>query len=378
MLFGIPSAPQAPRDERPPAGRRPEPAYQNERLPTEHELVPHERVLLEKARLGNLLKQLKALKTPSASAQPTVPAMTAENENVRHNHLQRFHFEMLKYLTSLGRDVGLAYQLGRSLRDTADPPTRPVGGASTTPTNHQHKVALTLQLDPGRLAKLQGWLATLQASLPDNSAPIVSASMGQWSELVGVLFDTDSRRETEYEHEYDRERPSHSSKHDIATILDALLFQGDAWLNLLIGAKLSSGLLTPESQIAAGEAALSRTAKLIRRVLVHYWFALLVMVLALAGIVFFAWSDLKGAPRFVTSTVAVAGGFGITAKGIASSIVSLGKKMESPIYAAATIDAAAWSITTFPTSLSLNKSELRSLRRSSAKKSRAVMMALQN
>ena len=90
--------------------------------------------------------------------------------------------------------------------------------------------------------------------------------------------------------------------------------------NFLIGAKSPDGLLTPESQVAAGEAALSRTARLIRRILAHYWFAVLLLVCSLAGIIVFAVRDLHGTTQFWTQVVAVAGAFGITAKGIAGSV----------------------------------------------------------
>jgi hypothetical protein len=382
LLYGVPSHLRTPQNARRPANNALALARQRERLPTEHELVPHKRVELERARLVNLLKQMKALKTPLSTPQPSIPRISAENEKARHSLLQVFHFGMLRYLTSLGREVGLAYELGRSLRDTANPPTRrgevDLNTDTAAATPDELEMAISKQLNPRRLARLQGWLATLQSSLPDSSASIVSASMEQWSELVGVLFRTDSQPEREYEHEYDAKRHARSSKHDIAIMHDALLFQGDAWLNLLIGAKSSTGLLTPESQVAAGEAALSRTVRLIRRILAHYWFALVIVVFALAGIIVFALRDLHGATQFWTQVVAVAGTFGVTAKGIASGVVTLGKEMESPIYASAKIDAAAWSITTFPTTLTLSKRELHRLRKSTADKSRAVMLALQN
>jgi hypothetical protein len=377
LLYGLPSGIPSPGEE-PSVDAAVVLARRNERLPTEHELPYHLRVELERARLANLLKQMKALKTPLSSPQPSLPAISAEREASRHTQLQKFHFGMLTYLTSMGRDVGLAYELGRSLRDTADPPPRRAGTDTDGPTTHEKMIAMTMQLDPRRLAKIQGWLATLKAGLPDDSASIVSVSMGQWSELIGVMYPTESKQERGRDHEYDRPRRSHAAESEVEALRDALLFQGDAWLNLLIGAKSPDGLLTPESQVAAGEAALSRTARLIRRILAHYWFAVLLLVCSLAGIIVFAVRDLHGTTQFWTQVVAVAGAFGITAKGIASSVVGLGTKMESPIYASAEIDAAAWSITTFPTSLTLSRGELRSLRRSTADKSRAVMLALQN
>jgi hypothetical protein len=356
-----------------------------ERLPTEHELAPARRIELERTRLVALMKQLKALKA-SSSPQPSVPRFSVTNEKDLHARLQTFHYGMLRYLVTMSRDLGLAYQLGRSLRDTANPPIRiaPVSSptrrraASNTPAtpdpaaeSRERETAITKQLAPGRVVKLQGWLATLESGLPDDSASIVSASMQKWSELVSVVFRKAPTRERELQRRT-------STSEDVRELRGALLVQGDAWLNLLIGTESSSGLLTPESFVAAGEAALSRTARLIRRVLVHYWFALVFVALAVAGIVVIAARELGGAPKVVTQIVAVAGAFGITAKGIANSLVTLGKELETPIYASAQIDAKAWAITNFPAALRLSAGELRLLRRSTAGKSSAVMRALQN
>jgi len=178
LLYGLPSGIPSPGEE-PSVDAAVVLARRNERLPTEHELPYHLRVELERARLANLLKQMKALKTPLSSPQPSLPAISAEREASRHTQLQKFHFGMLTYLTSMGRDVGLAYELGRSLRDTADPPPRRAGTDTDGPTTHEKMIAMTMQLDPRRLAKIQGWLATLKAGLPDDSASIVSVSMGQ-------------------------------------------------------------------------------------------------------------------------------------------------------------------------------------------------------
>lgn len=346
-------------------------------------MAPAQRVALERVRLSSLLAQLKALKPSPSAPQPALPRLSVTNEIELHARLQTFHYGLLKYFATMGREVSLAYELGRSLRDTANPPIREPGSAtarrrsrSAPPStvaadSSEQVIAIVKQLDPGRVAKLQGWLTTLGSSLPDDSATIVSASIEKWSDLVGVVFRPASKGEREL-------RPRTTTSHDVEVLLRGLLDQGDAWLDLLIGAESSSGLLTPESYVAAGEAALSRTVRLVRRVLAHFWFALFVGAVTLAGIIVIAARELGGAPKVVTEIVAVAGAFGITAKGIANSVVTLGKKMETPIYASAEVDAKAWAVTVFPTSLSLSKGELRLLRRSTAGKSSALMKALQN
>jgi len=46
---------------------------------------------------------------------------------------------------------------------------------------------------------------------------------------------------------------------------------GDVWLGLVIGAESTAGLLTPEANVAAGQADLSRTVRIIGRVVRRNW-----------------------------------------------------------------------------------------------------------
>jgi hypothetical protein len=144
----------------------------------------------------------------------------------------------------------------------------------------------------------------------------------------------------------------------------SLLPQGDSWLNLLVGAESSDGLLTPEGFVAAGEAALSRTARIIKKILLQYWFALLILLIVLAVVLFFSAQNLSGAGKVWTQIAAIVGALGVTAKGIGSTMAVLSKDAEKPIFGLEKIDAMAWAVTTIPVGLKLNNQGVRVLRAS--------------
>ena len=451
---------------------RPESGGPSDRLPTEHELPPDQRIKLETQRVNSLLVRLGALlpaspekkdgvpsvvgladpsaaaagtatpgkppPTPGASGATGGSAATRNEtpsdptkrddtdsgqtaEDAFHKNLEQSNLEILEWLACAGRGFSLAYQLGRSLRDTANPPLRiaattddavPNGvqpadiataaatakrrteiearantirvantqaaeafagkkltGADATALSEAAQQqaaprvaaldAVTKQLSRPRVTKLQEWLSTLAPLLPTDSGAIVSASVGRWCDLTTTVLDPDSPGSL-------RSRfGSYKSQEEVAVeLLDSLLPQGDAWLNLLVGTESSDGLLTPEGFVAAGEAALGRTARIIRRTAVHYWFALLLLAVVVAGVLYAASQDLSGAGKVWTQIAAVASALGVTARGIGTTMAKLSKQAEKPIFGLEKIDAMAWAVTSIPADLKLNNQGVRALRRS--------------
>jgi hypothetical protein len=369
-----------------------------ERLPTEHELSAQDRTDLELKRLSSLLTRLGKLFAAGLSADSEVPDILVTGKkkepltaaNLTIEPLTDANLAILKWLACAGREYGIAYQLGRSLRTTAAPPLR--AGAPQDTTAQNAKVArvkqlkkaqqavkaaqdkpktpedqateelaayyaLLTQLSRPRVSTLQEWLSTLTPYLPTDSAAIVSASIGRWSDLITTMFVTGTPGKLRWF--------SGTTKLAVAAELTGgLLPQGDAWINLLVGAESSDGLLTPEGLVAAGEAALGRTARIVKRIAVHYWFVLLVLAAAVAAAVYFAASDLNGASRIWTQIAAVAGGLGITAKSASNTLTTLTKDAEKPIFGAEKIDAMAWAVTTIPADLKVSARGVHALRRS--------------
>jgi hypothetical protein len=286
--------------------------------------------------------------------------------------LQTFNLQVLETLACCSHELSLAYQLGRSLRDTANPPVsdeNPAAASEKPPVSDEQSqdaiisTGLRTQLGRGRVAKLQQWLSVLRPHFPDDTAALVSASVGRWSQWTSTVLDPIAPGTMR-----------HISKRNKTLLTRAradLLNQGDAWRQLLVGVQATDELLTPEGFVAAGEAALSRTARIVRQVALHYWFALFLLAVALAGIIFVSAKYLGGAAKVWTQIVAIATSLGVTARGIGSGVARVSTSAERPIYQAEKLDAMAWSVTTLPR-VDLNRRGVRALRRAGIQKSSSL------
>lgn len=322
------------------------PAADVTELPTRHELQPDQRRVLELKRLGHLLEQLAIRPGIQGSGLPTeVPASDADETALRGT-LPALNLMILEALAVGPPEVELAYELGRSLRDTANPPPE---------REAPHAPALARQLGRGRIAKLQEWLATLSAQFPQHTAAIVATSLGRWSEFAAVTVQTTKPR-------VKKGQPVNVAK----TMRDYLLPQGDLWLMLLTGARSTSGLLSPEGYVAAGELALHRSAAIVRQVIRRYAVELLVVAAALGGVIYLAVNNLGGAARAWTTIAAIGGSLGISARTITSAASRLTAEAERPVFTIAEEDAMAWAITTLPvvglTSLATQRLRQRGIR----------------
>jgi hypothetical protein len=295
-------------------------------LPTANELTEADRRKLEADRLGHLLQRLAAMPELTGSGLPTEVPAPDGNEAAWEEVLRKLNLDILCALAATRQQTQLAYELGRSLRDTANPPD-------------QHPPTLTPSrvFARDRIATLQGWLAELSSELPPQAAAVVAISLGRWSEFAAITVGASSAR------------LKNGDRTKLGETMDRyLLRQGDLWLMLLTGAYSTSGLLSPEGYVAAGELALRRSAAIIRGILQHYWAALLVGAVALGAILYLAVTYLGGAAKVWTSIAAIAGSLGITAQAVASTTARLAAEAERPVFAAAEEDAMAWAITTLP------------------------------
>jgi hypothetical protein len=328
-------------------------------LPTVNELAPGLRRRVELARLRHLLSALLPDHPGLASLReiPPIPLGDDPDETrARRSALEAHNLAILTALTATQPDLQLAYEAGRSLRDTASPP----GGAE----------GLRPQLDRGRIVKLQEWLGALAPEFPPLTAAVVAASLGRWSDLAEVTVSaTVTGRPTSKlsglpQLRSRSQQPSPESQAQIADSMCAyLLRQGDTWLMLLTGGLATTGLLTPEGYVAAGEAALRRTASIVRGIVRHYWLGLLCVAAALGFTLFLAAAYLAGAGRVWTSIACVVGGLGVSAQTIASTSSRLAAEAERPVFAMAEEDAMAWAITAMPPLPNLPGRGVRHLRR---------------
>ncbi len=326
-----------------------------DRLPTEHELGQTHRRSLEIDRLDCSLTALSAAIPTDAHEIPDGipqtlrnPPQPAAGGDPFAAALQTANRDLLSALACAGRSVELAYEVGRSLRNTVCPPrARPNDPAS-------FEAAAIEQLSRQRTSKLTQWISSLDPFLPGDSGKVVSASLGRWSTFVTTVLNRDAPGSLS-----DNSADNRAALARRAEV--ALLDQGDVWLGFLTGAESTAGLLTPEAYVAAGEAALSRTVRIVRRVILHYWVALFVVALALAAILYVSARYLGGASKVWTQIAAIATSLGVSAKGIGNAVAHLSEAAERPIYRAEELDALAWAVTSLP-SVKLNNQGVRVLR----------------
>lgn len=307
------------------------PADRPAELPTVNELAPDDRRRLELDRLRHLLRGLLP-DVPELATRFRIP--TGDGDSAlpeRRSKLDSLNLAILTALSARQPALQLAYQLGRSLRDTASPP----GG---------DYAAAVMQLDRRRIVKLQEWLATLAPEFPPLTTAVVAGSVGRWSDLAAVTISATGRAEI------------------AQSMCTYLLPQGDVWLMLLTGELATSGLLTPEGYVSAGEAALRRSGAIVRGIMRHYWFGLLCVAVALGFTLFLSARYLGGASKVWTSIACIAGALGVSVQTIASTSARLAAEAERPVFGIAQDDAMAWAITTLPP-LALTGRDVRQLRR---------------
>ncbi len=300
-------------------------------LPTEHELQPAQRRKLELKRLQYLLRQLSDRPGMEGAGLPTAVPADDLDETAQGDALTKLNLAILEALAVAQPGVQLAYELGRSLRDTVNPPLEHANDRKSPAP------APARQLARGRISKLQEWLGTLSTQFPQHTAAIVAASLGRWSEFAAVTVNTTTSRLKQGD-----------STQVTTTLREYLLPQGDLWLMLLTGGRSASGLLSPEGYVAAGEVALHRSTAIVRQVLRHYAVALVIVAAALGGIIYLAVSSLGGAAKVWTTVAAIGGSLGISARTITSASSRLTAEAERPVFAMAEEDAMAWAITTLP------------------------------
>ena len=338
-----------------------------DQLRSEHELDPRGRINLEMTRLTALIQSMNGAQSPyegkfSPNVAPVKTAWWGSAEPASHappdddvykervlalnEALPDFNLSVLTESAKCGLELELGYETGRTLRDSVDPPGyRPVPPTATAGDAGQDGIPLTDRLkeslDRDRVAIIQEGLTVLAPHFPDHAAKIVSSSLGRWSDLAQVtLMDGGPGR---------LRQDSPAAKQGFAQQMQPLLLrQGDTWLALLVGEQTTSALLSPEGYVAAGDAALRRTAQIITKVAWRYKWALLVLLAALAAVLAGAAVYLGGASKLWTSIAALVGTIGVTWKGIANAIPKLAGDAERPIFGLEEVEAMAWSITVLP------------------------------
>lgn len=206
--------------------------------------------------------------------------------------------------------LGHAYCLGRSLSDTAWLPSDFAG--------------LRRQLNPYRVAELDGWLAGLPGVLGQDAVTAVRGSLRTWSAWTASPFI--GRRKLDW------------ARDGKSTEL-ALRHQGAVWHDLLSGESEPASLLTAEAYVGATDMALHRAGFLARQVLAHFWYAFASLLVMVGGLTYLSVAYASGMAKFWGVLATAAGGSSVLIQGVRLALSSLAQRTGAPLGSVERADA---------------------------------------
>jgi hypothetical protein len=238
------------------------------------------------------------------------------------------HVQTMLALTAADFRLGKAYGLGRSLADTATMP--------------RDRDSLEYFFGP-RLDAIKGWLADLASAFPAHASQAVAASLTAWDQwaadprIDGLPMD------------WERHGPA---------VLPTLQHQGRLWRALLSGEKEGTAMLTTDDLVGAGQAMVSRAARLAGRSIVSFAplvAGVVVLIASGVSLLVLARSDVL---RVVGSILAAVGSMGLTWKQVTASAGRLAGGLEWRLWSAELDRAIAVAITVGPTGWGIDVAEV--------------------
>jgi len=208
----------------------------------------------------------------------------------RNEAIREFHVELLSTLTAADYRLGKAYGLGRALADTTRHP----------PDYHK-------ELGEYRITTLAEWTRELATALPRHAARPVASSMEAWSRSVNGAG---------------------ADNQDAPRQLSA---QGRLWRSLLSGEKQATDMLETSDYLRAAERSLQRSGALAWRFVKHYWW-LVGIVVALFVVGFVVIATASGTPGIVAGAGPILASFGLSWKGIGTSLGTTTARLEEPLW----------------------------------------------
>ena len=271
-------------------------------LPSASELDPMDSC---KAKLdrGGVLVALLGVETASAEwrTQYTVlkAALDQGNNQSWLTTLRNLHVSLLTGLEASDAGLFRAYDLGRALRKTCRLP--------------DDEKELSDTFAASRVQVIQERLGDLTDHLPDHSANAVAASLGVWATWIDGNRDSSSYRVEEARRRLTR--------------------QGHLWLAILTGEKDAVRMLDPENFIAASKRLSSKLAGVTTRLLLTYWWQVVLLALAIAGVILAVVLSGKTA-SVIASLGGLAAALGITRKGVVAEGDSVLKRLTTELWGA--------------------------------------------
>jgi hypothetical protein len=195
---------------------------------------------------------------------------------------------------------------------------------------------LVQQFERQRLAILRSWMTQAGPALPGQSAAVAARSLQNWQDWLDVNI---SRLEDESNWTSNKRK-----------VVQALGNQERAWRALLTSPPAPGGSQpSVDAWIHTGESVLRTARTLVRKVLLHFWPVVVLVLAATGGLLYLAISNLQGASKFWASFVTVAGAFGVSGTALRTAGQSAAQGVEQEVWNAATLEARAWEVTWLPT-----------------------------
>jgi hypothetical protein len=284
-------------------------------LPGLGTLEPDERL---EVTLNQIEAGLTKLGDPIRRAGLTVPdtaevAKSLGDEAGLAAAVRALHVETLSVLTAADFRLGKSYGLGRALADT-----------SRTPTSLEEVVR---ELNPYRVATLEGWIDDLGSALPPHAGHSVGSSLRCWAEWVKECENRGAAL------------PANS--------LPLLRRQGELWRTLLSGEKLGQDMLEIGNYLDAASALARRMHSVLWQSLRRFWYLGALALILFAGGIALAVAANTSA-TIAAGLAGVLTSLGLTWKGIGSALRGLAGKLEKPLWGAELDAAITSAITLLP------------------------------
>jgi hypothetical protein len=232
----------------------------------------------------------------------------ASKEELREA-IYRLHVQVLITLQAADARLGSAYNVGRVFADTATPSDLDV---------------LKDRFSFHRVQGLREELAQLAASFPPHAAQAVSHSLCTWQCVLSSRFKSAERSAKGPE--------------------TALPRQAEVWRGVLSGERLGTDRLDVEDYLNAGQHLVDQSRAIAWGVVRSYRGALLAgVVIALAGLA--SAIAIGGAGAVIAGIAAAASAFGVSWKGIGSTLTALAGYLRAPLWGAELDLAVAHAIT---------------------------------
>jgi hypothetical protein len=284
-------------------------------LPAVAELDPEHQVQVAVAELQDLLSVYFSL-----SAADVMTAWESGNAEAFAAAVTALHLELLMQLAA-NPGQSNAYQLGRALSD-----------ACWLPSQAGPDFFLR-EFGRNNLATLQTWLTQAGDALAALPAAAVSRSLENWQDWADVNASPLTS--------------NWSTAHEI--VVTALRTQGQAWRAQLAGQADSSGPISPDAWVHAGQSMLRTSRTLTLTAVRRFWPIMVVVAAATGGLLYLAIANSTGTARVWTSLATVAAALGVTGASVRAAAIRAASGIEHDISQAASLDARAWSITWLPT-----------------------------